>query len=254
MKTIFRGIKRMLNKCASLFGYSMSFTRMNSEKLVENGYENILTASSYAPWLLDESFINIYKIAKRYTLVDKYRCYELWQMIKESSKLRGAMIEISVWRGGTGIIIAKSAEINKITEPVYLCDTFTGVVKAGNNDTSYKGGEHDDTSVELVQKLINDTGLKNVKILEGIFPEETGELISENVFRFCHVDVDVYKSAKDIENWIWPRLCIGGIIVYDDYGFLGCDGITKFVEENRKLNDRLTIYNVNGHAITIKIK
>ncbi|MEI6304732.1 MAG: TylF/MycF/NovP-related O-methyltransferase [Candidatus Taylorbacteria bacterium] len=254
MKKIFRGIKRTINKFAALFGYNMSFSRISNKTIVEKGYEKIFTASSYAPWLLDQSFISIYESAKSNTLVDKYRCYELWQLVKESSKLHGAIIEIGVWRGGTGIIIAKSAIISKITDPVYLCDTFTGVVKASNEDTEYKGGEHDDTSLELVQNLINANGLKNIKILKGIFPEETKELVLGKEFRFCHIDVDVYQSAKDIVNWIWPRLCIGGIIVYDDYGFLGCDGITKFVEESKRLSDRLTIYNINGHAITIKIK
>jgi O-methyltransferase len=43
-------------------------------------------------------------------------------------------------------------------------------------------------------------------------------------------------------------------MVYDDYGFLGCNGITKFVEEQMSNSDRLIIHNLNGHAVAIKTK
>ena len=33
-----------------------------------------------------------------------------------------------------------------IAEPVYLCDTWEGVVKTGAVDTYYRDGKHDDTS------------------------------------------------------------------------------------------------------------
>ena len=221
---------------------------------VEMMYERVVPAASYAPWVTDSIFSSIYNIIKANTLVDKYRCYELWQLIKESSKLEGAIIEIGVWRGGTGALIAKQAEICGLKATVYLCDTFTGVVKASENDDKYKGGEHADTSRIVVEELIKKLDLKNTKILVGIFPDETSEFIEENNFRFCHVDVDVYQSAKDVVEWIWPKMIIGGIFVFDDYGFKGCAGITKFVEEERDKNDRLVIHNLNGHGIIIKTK
>ena len=46
---------------------------------------------------------------------------------------------------------------------------------------------------------------------------------------------------------------IGGIVVYDDYGFKGCDGITTHVNEQIQLQDRFVIHNLNGHAIIIKL-
>jgi O-methyltransferase len=40
--------------------------------------------------------------------------------------------------------------------------------------------------------------LDNVEILEGVFPDQTGHLVENEEFRFCHIDVDVYQSANDI--------------------------------------------------------
>ena len=127
------------------------------------------------------------------------------------------------------------------------------MVKAGSADPLYRGGEHSDTSRRKVEELIVERlELDNVKILEGVFPDETSPLVTDRRFRFCHIDVDVYRSAKDVVEWIWSRLVIGGIVVYDDYGFQGCEGITRFVEEQTGLPDRLLFHNLNGHAIIVK--
>jgi O-methyltransferase len=45
---------------------------------------------------------------------------------------------------------------------------------------------------------------------------------------------------------------VGGLVVYDDYGFPRCDGITRHVDEQRTLADRVVIHNLNGHAVVLK--
>jgi O-methyltransferase len=139
-----------------------------------------------------------------------------------------------------------------ITENVYLCDTFTGVVKAGEYDYHYNNGEHS-TPINSVDALIKEQNLQYVKILQGIFPDESSHKILEQQIRFCHIDVDVYKSAEDIVAWVWGKLVVGGMIVFDDYGFETCQGIRKYVDEISLQKDNLMIYNTNGHAIIIKI-
>jgi O-methyltransferase len=218
-------------------------------------YEPVKPLATYAPWRRDALFKQTYEIVKDHTFVDRYRCYELWTLVAQSGKLGGgALLEVGVWRGGTGAIIAKKAQSLDIQDTVYLCDTFTGVVKAGKRDeTLYKGGEHADTSRELVEYLTRETlDLDNVTVLKGIFPDETAGLVRDTRFRFCHIDVDTYQSAKDTLEWVWEKLLVGGIIVFDDYGFRYCEGVTKYVEEIRDLPDRLLIHNLNGHAVLIK--
>ncbi len=63
----------------------------------------------------------------------------------------------------------------------------------------------------------------------------------------------LYQSAKDIAlEWIWHKMVPGGIVVYDDYGFPSCVGITRYVEEQTLCGDRILIHNLNGHAVVIK--
>ncbi|HSX37333.1 MAG TPA: TylF/MycF/NovP-related O-methyltransferase [Chlamydiales bacterium] len=230
------------------FGYDL----IRFPKL-DGPYEKIQVKSYYAPWKGDLEFQNCFSMIQTHSLVDQHRCYELWELCGQSAKLDGALLEIGVWRGGTGALIAKRAELCHISNPVYLCDTFQGVVKATRRDDFYKGGEHQDTSPKIVQKLLNTLNLKNVQILPGIFPEDTGARISEQKFRFCHVDVDVYQSTLDIIDWVWPRLVSGGIIVFDDYGLPTCKGVRDFVNERKHQKDLISLHNLNGHAIWIKI-
>lgn len=249
--TLLKFTYSILKRTGNFLGYNLLIRKKAKES---KDYEGILPIANYAPWKSDTSFNKAYDIAKKYTLVDKYRCYELWQLVKECAMLEGALIEVGVWRGGSGALIAKQASLNGIDDTVYLCDTFTGVVKAGEKDSKYRGGEHADTSKEIAVEVITKLKLENTKILVGIFPEDTSDQITSNKFRFCHIDVDVYQSAKDIVDWLWPKLVEGGMVVFDDYGFEGGDGITKFVNEQREKIDRRVIYNLNGHAIIIKLK
>lgn len=246
-------VKESVQRLGMKFGYHIRYDR--PEDLIPKEYEPINTYATYSPWNIDKEFQEVYNKIRNHTLVDILRCYEIWKLVEQVSKLnQGACIEVGTWKGGTGGLIAKGAEFFGISDSVYLCDTFTGVVKAGDEDSIYTGGEHSDTSREIVEDLLNnDLQVGNVKILQGIFPEETAHHVADEKFRLCHIDVDVYQSSKEAVDWIWERLIPTGIIVFDDYGYHECDGITKHVEEQMKMDDRLVFYNLNGHAIIVKL-
>jgi O-methyltransferase len=246
-------MKKLLKKTMTTFGFDIR--RIDKAALTESReYALIVPRSTYSPWNKDRPFKETFLLVQDFTLVDEYRCFELWKLVEQASKLKsGDLIEIGVWRGGTGAIIARQAKRCMLDATVHLCDTFTGVVKAGSNDSIYKGGEHSDTSVDAVEQLMQRLSENNVRLHQGVFPDQTGPALENLTFRFCHIDVDVYQSAQDILAWIWGRMVPGGILVYDDYGFKCCDGITKHVEAQMPLDDRLVIHNLNGHGIVIKL-
>jgi len=229
--------------------------RIDKAALSPNGdYDLVVPRATYCPWNADKAFKELYSVVRDFTLVDESRCFELWKLIEQCTKLKtGHCIEIGVWRGGTGAVIAKQAANCGLSDTVHLCDTFAGVVKAGRHDSSYKGGEHSDTTRLKVEGLMKQLSLDNVRLHEGVFPDDTGEQLESLEFRFCHIDVDVYESANDILAWIWDRMVPGGMIVYDDYGFKCCDGIRRHVEEQMGSPDRIVIHNLNGHAIVVKL-
>jgi O-methyltransferase len=223
---------------------------------MEYAYAPIRPLAGYCPWASDNDFMTLYESVKNHTLVDIYRMYELYSLVKQASKLpAGDILEVGVWRGGSGALLAHAAVKFGQSSQVFLADTFQGVVKAGGKDSKYIGGEHSDTSLHTVNELLLDQlKLNNFKVLEGIFPEQTAHQIDGHAFRICHIDVDVYNSAKDVNEWVWPRLVPGGMVIYDDYGFEPCVGVTRYVNEQLDLDDRIVLHNLNGHAVVIKLR
>lgn len=132
---------------------------------------------------------------KSHTLLDIYRCYELWTLAKQANNIDGNILEVGVWRGGSGAVLAQATRGSGKT--VYLADTFAGVVKAGDNDTAYKGGEHADTSVELVEGLLASLSIDHAMLLKGVFPDQTQDRIAGKI-ALLHCDVDVYESCRTI--------------------------------------------------------
>ncbi len=211
-------------------------------------HTRVLTGASYSPWSNDSTFQNLLKRLKDFTLVDTYRLWELWVLSGQMQTVPGDALEVGVWRGGSGALIAR--RLAHTEKKIFLADTFQGVVGAGINDSKYVGGEHSDVSISQVKRLMHDLKVENVVILQGIFPEETGHLVS-GPLSFVHVDVDVYESAKRVMEFIAPFLSPGAIVVFDDYGFSGCEGVTKIVNE-LACNEKWTfIHNLNGHAILV---
>jgi O-methyltransferase len=215
-------------------------------------YATIVPEATYAPWNNDPEFRGVYDAVKDHSLVDVFRSYELWSLTRQLAGIPGALIEVGVWRGGSGALIATAARRAGIADPLYLCDTFEGVPKAGDRDPDYRGGEHADTSQAVVERLLSRLGVSNVTVVPGIFPESAGAIASRQ-FRLAHIDVDVYRSARECMSYLWPRLSVGGIVVFDDYGFDGTRGVRECVDELRKGPDRMFIHNLNGHGLLLKL-
>ncbi len=240
-------LKHLIRRGFHALGYDLIPASFSAYSHVP--YAVITSHASYAPWLEQGPFNEAYRRIQGNTLVDVHRCYELWQLAQQLASCPGNILEIGVWRGGTGCLMAKASP----SKTVFLCDTFSGVVKASQKDSSYKGNEHADTSVNVVKKLAAKLEVQNIRILQGIFPDETAPQIdADMLFSLCHIDVDTYQSARDCFDWVWPRMAIGGVVIFDDYGFYGCDGVTTLCNELGTRTDNLMLYNLNGHAILVK--
>lgn len=207
--------------------------------------------ATYSPWLSDQDFLACFEKIQQNTVVDIFRSFELWSIAKQLKEIEGCFLEVGVWQGGSGALLATAAKLTAPDRSVFLADTFLGVVKAGPNDPKFKGGEYANTSAEIVANLINKLNLDNVIILEGVFPDDNHQSMNEPI-ALLHCDVDVYQSAKDIVEWVLPRLSLGGVIVFDDYGFSGCEGITKYADELGEKSNLLFVHNLNGHALLVK--
>lgn len=215
----------------------------------------VLPRATYSPWLSDAAFQEVAALAEGHTLVDRYRLHELFTLARQAAARGGVFLEVGVWKGGSSAVIQKAiVQAGRQADcPFFIADTFAGVVKAGGDqDTIYTGGEHADASVADVEALFRRAGLPLPTILSGIFPDDHPDAV-DGPIAFLHSDVDVYQSTKDILDWALPRLASGAIIVFDDYGFSGCEGVTLYCQELAAARpDLLFVHNLNGHAVFFK--
>ncbi len=217
-----------------------------------NEYGPIRSFASYTPWSASHDFLRTWEVVRVNTMADIMRCYELWCLVRESAKCEsGALLEVGVWRGGTGAVIAASARGIGLMSPIFLCDTFTGLVKCAPGEL-WRDGDFADASASGVEALMESLALSNVTIVPGVFPDQSAGIVGEGPFRFVHIDVDTRHSAQGALEWVWPHLVAGAIVVFDDYGFSECHGVRRLVDSWSSRPDLTMLYNINGHAVFVK--
>jgi O-methyltransferase len=201
------------------------------------------------PWNSDESFIKVFELAEERTVVDKIRCYIIYQFLRQTANLKGDIAEIGVYKGGTARLIST---VTAGTEKhIHLFDTFSGMPPTNAaKDNFYEQGSFKDTSLQRVKSFLKDC--TNITIYPGIFPG-TAEPILNKQFSFVHVDVDIYQSTLDACSFFYPRLAKGGILLFDDYGFLDCAGEKLAVDEFFRNHGEFPCYLPTGQCFVAKL-
>ena len=102
-------------------------------------YDCVVPYANFAPWNGDSNFLEIYNKIKDFTLVDIFRCYEVWQISQQVNQNElYAILEVGVWRGGTAGIFARQLALSNNNNILYLADIFNGVIKTSSKDDFYK--------------------------------------------------------------------------------------------------------------------
>jgi len=205
----------------------------------------VLPRATYSPWQADSEFDYCYNKVKGYTLVDKYRLWELWTLVHGVHRQPGSYVEAGTWRGGSALIIAYAAEHGY---DLWAFDTFSGIPAAEciEHTDIYRGGEHCASSLDACQALPVPRG-GQIHIIKGVFPESAPHMM----VKFMHIDVDTHNGTANALAWAANRMTVGGVIVVDDYGFCTTRGARLAVDEFD--DSRFTkIHNLNGHAVLVK--
>lgn len=152
----------------------------------------------------------------------------IYHMCNYAKMLKGDAAEIGVYQGGASRIIAK--QLND--RPVRLFDTFEGIPYVAEDDHAFEVGQFKPKDgidlFEQVKRTLEDC--KNIEFFKGIFPDTAWQL-GETKYCFVHADADVYQSTKDICEFFYPRMTVGGVILFDDYGYDGAAGCRRAVDQ-----------------------
>lgn len=168
------------------------------------------------------------------------------ELIKNSIKIPGDIIEFGCWKGANLMLISKVLEIYApmTMKHVYGFDLFEGLDFFAPEDGSaklekgkYKG---DDLHLEKIISLFDLN--EKTKLVKGNIMETLPKFIKENSYiklSVVFIDTDLYDSTKIILNTLSKHLVKGGIFVLDEWNTEKYPGETiatsEFLEENGEL-------------------
>ncbi|MGH9491491.1 MAG: TylF/MycF/NovP-related O-methyltransferase [Terriglobales bacterium] len=196
------------------------------------------------PWE-EEPFASDFAAIRGTTLVGPRRCYVLAALARQAAAVAGAMAEVGVYRGGTARLLARMRPDRRF----YLFDTFAGMPPTDPARDRHRAGDFADTSLEAVRDFV---GAENAVFRPGLFPDSAAGLESER-FALVHVDCDIYPSVRACCEWFYPRLTMGGAMVFDDYGYTSCPGARQAVDEFFAAKPEQPILAAEGQALVFRL-
>ncbi len=192
--------------------------------------DNQFYAPVFSPWLGYGAFARYLELAAPYTLVSADRCWVLYCMALQCLRLPGDLWECGVYKGGTARMLAQILADSPFrgNAQLRLFDTFSGIPAVDTARDTHRPGDFWDTNLADVQARVGHQEL--VTYHPGIIPHSFAGM-EDSAISFAHIDVDVYPAIMDCCRFILPRLLVGGVMVFDDYGFPTYRGARTAVDE-----------------------
>jgi O-methyltransferase len=207
---------------------------------------NILLYRPHLFWLNNPEFIAVQENWKQKGVpVD--RRFFIWQIGTLCQSLPGATADCGIAYGTSTYFFLSG--LGPRDEAHYIFDSFEGLSVPGKDDgTSWAAG---DICVDENLVKQNLKAFDKCVYYKGWIPSRFAELPDER-FAFVHIDVDLYQPTIDCLQYFYPRLCDGGVILGDDYGFMSCPGARKAFDEFFADKPEMLVEIPNGQVMVIK--
>ena len=197
----------------------------------------------------DGDFAPLYEDSAPFTMTSAERMFALYKAIEyvEAAKIPGDIVECGVWRGGSSRLAAETLmALGSSHRTLFLFDTFKGMPAPGAGDVQRSTGEaaaiildrserEADVNNEWayaplsgVQATLAETAYPRVEYVQGRV-EDTLPAAAPREIALLRLDTDWYESTRHELEHLYPRLVDGGVLIVDDYGYLG--GARQAVDE-----------------------
>ena len=162
----------------------------------------------------------------------------IYETLKTLNNVKGDIVELGSWKGANLLWLAKVQSFLGSNKKIHCFDSFQGLTEFSVHDISshlihkYQGDEQVLRSVIDLHEY-NDLIQIHKGLIEHTVPAWS-ELKAD--ISFIYFDADLYEAASVTLNYLSPRLSVGGIILFDEYGSKDWPGETKAVDEFLKIN------------------
>jgi O-methyltransferase len=191
---------------------------------------NLYQENVFRPWNGLPAFEKYYALVEKLSLISRDRCFVLWSAARQALHLPGDFMECGVYKGGSALMLAQLIQDadTSTRRSLHLFDTFSGMPKTLKDRDYHREGDFGDTSLKEVAGRFSETA--PVAFHAGLVPQSFAGL-EQLRFSLVHCDLDIYQAVLDCASFVYPRLNPGGVLVFDDYGFMTCTGARDAVDE-----------------------
>ena len=211
-----------------IFGKSMDFLKeerfvkiANKVFVDEDDDENAIASNRSLIW-------------RRHTLV--------WAG-EHCKNLEGDFCDFGCYDGLASKFIYEYCDLENTNVNFYLYDVFD------NPPLSHKFPKHSPLLFENVSRSFE--GLNNVNVIKGLLPKSLKENYPEKI-SFAHIDLNNAKAEMGVLEFIFDRIVPGGMIIFDDYGWVGYEDQQAQEKEFMKKHDLHILELPTGQGLVIK--
>jgi O-methyltransferase len=169
-----------------------------------------------------------YRTVVPHTMVGLRRLRNLDRLVGllDAEGVAGDVVECGTCNGGSGALLASVACRSPMRRHTWLLDSFAGMPPAGPQDgpdaAAYTGTCKG--SLDRVRDVLHRAGVSAsaFTLVPGWF-HETLPTLPGGTIALLHIDADWYDSVRVCLEHLYDRVCPGGYVVLDDYGYWqGC--------------------------------
>ena len=146
--------------------------------------------------------------------------------------IHGDIAELGCYCGGSAMLLATLAP----QKLVHAFDSLTGLDNLGSEDKlrnrpGERGHLAGDFALPAAEQVRVRARLRSygIHFHRGRFCRSKWAVATKR-FSFAHFDADTYQSAVEFSEFFFPRLTMGGKLMFDDFQWPATPGVAKAVQ------------------------
>ena len=146
-----------------------------------------------------------------------------YEVFKTTADVPGHVLEFGVFNGANLLFMAKLLDLLNphSMKCIFGFDTFMGLTEFSDEDSiAREKAGHYVGNVQLLEEMIEMHGLTDrCQLVKGPIESTLPEFLLNNkhhIYSFIYFDTDLYESTKIGLKYCWPRLSVGGKMVFDE--------------------------------------
>ncbi len=170
----------------------------------------------------------------------------------------GDFVECGVFHGDMSWVVTETVDMPAHGKAFYLYDTFCGF------DARYSSEEDFPEAPQLFKTIDNEYKVQGlfetvrdrfaaksyVKVIRGAVPDTLGSICPERI-SFLHMDMNSPAAERAALEMLFDRISRGGIIIFDDYGWILHRKQKAAVDEFMGLRNRRVLELPTGQGLAV---